>query len=382
MYKRQAFVSTNSFCQGQSVTKFWSYAFRQEFKISFAHTSFYWKNLAKKNAGVIAIIVGVTKKEKSITPKLYTEETEKICDVISPYLVGFETPEIRETNRPRHSLPELIRGSIPNDDGNFIFSLSDWKSFEAECPYAKAWRRRYIGAQEISKGLVRYSIALPDDFDKFTLPDDNLERRVKAVETARLKSTKKTTRERLALVPHKYELLSSTGDRSSTVVSRTTTMNRYYLATDILPVGSMANDNSFFTEGISLNVFSLLSSRLHIIWIATVCGRMKNDYRYANTLGWNTFPVPTLTTKNKEDLTRAAENILLAREAHFPATIADLYKPKSEKHPGMPANLRAAHEENDRILEEIYIGRRFKNDTERLEKLFEMYTEMTKGKSL
>ena len=94
-------------------------------------------------------------------------------------------------------------------------------------------------------------------------------------------------------------------------------------------------------------------------------------------MGWNTFPVPKLTTKNKTNLTRAAENILLAREAHFPATIADLYKPKSEKHPGMPANLRAAHEENDRILEEIYIGRRFKNDTERLEKLFEMYTEMT-----
>ena len=87
--------------------------------------------------------------------------------------------------------------------------------------------------------------------------------------------------------------------------------------------------------------------------------------------------MPKLTTKNREDLTRAAENILLAREAHFPDTIADLYKPKSEKHPGMPENLRAAHEENDRILEEIYIGRRFKNDTERLEKLFEMYTEMT-----
>jgi hypothetical protein len=82
--------------------------------------------------------------------------------------------------------------------------------------------------------------------------------------------------------------------------------------------------------------------------------------------------VPKLTTKNKADLTRAAENILLAREAHFPATIADLYKPDA-----MPENLRAAHEENDRILEEIYIGRKFKNDTERLEKLFEMYTEMT-----
>ena len=89
-------------------------------------------------------------------------------------------------------------------------------------------------------------------------------------------------------------------------------------------------------------------------------------------LGWNTFPVPTLTEQNKADLTRCAEDILLAREAHFPATIADLYDPDT-----MPANLREADERNDETLERIYIGRRFKNDTERLEKLFEMYTQMT-----
>jgi hypothetical protein len=109
------------------------------------------------------------------------------------------------------------------------------------------------------------------------------------------------------------------------------------------------------------------------MWIATVCGRMKTDYSYSNKMGWNTFPVPTLTEKNKADLTRSAENILLAREAHFPKTIADLYAPDK-----MPANLREAHDQNDETLERIYIGRRFKNDTERLEKLFELYTNMTK----
>ena len=95
------------------------------------------------------------------------------------------------------------------------------------------------------------------------------------------------------------------------------------------------------------------------------------DFSYSNTLGWNTFPVPILTEKNKADLTRCAEDILLAREAHFPATIADLYDPET-----MPANLRAAHERNDEVLERIYIGRRFRNDTERLEKLFDLYTKM------
>ena len=98
---------------------------------------------------------------------------------------------------------------------------------------------------------------------------------------------------------------------------------------------------------------------------------MRTDFSYSNTLGWNTFPAPSLTDQNKADLTRCAEDILLAREAHFPATIADLYDPEK-----MPADLRAAHDRNDETLERIYIGRRFKNDTERLEKLFELYTKM------
>ena len=121
---------------------------------------------------------------------------------------------------------------------------------------------------------------------------------------------------------------------------------------------------------------ALIASRLHLVWIATVCGKLETRYRYSNTLGWNTFPVPTLTEKNKADLTACAEDILLAREAHFPATIADLYDPEK-----MPENLRQAHDRNDETLERIYIGRRFKNDTERLEKLFEMYTKMTTSSS-
>lgn len=116
---------------------------------------------------------------------------------------------------------------------------------------------------------------------------------------------------------------------------------------------------------------ALIASRLHLVWIGTVCGKMKTDFRYSNTLGWNTFPVPLLTEQNKSDLTGCAENILLAREAHFPKTIADLYDPDN-----IPDNLRHAHERNDEVLERIYIGRRFKNDTERLEKLFDL-TKMT-----
>jgi hypothetical protein len=137
------------------------------------------------------------------------------------------------------------------------------------------------------------------------------------------------------------------------------------------PSGTIISNLAFAIYDAPLWNMALIASRLHLVWIGTVCGKMKTDFRYSNTLGWNTFPVPALTEKNKADLTQCAKNILLAREAHFPATIADLYDPET-----MPADLRAAHDHNDEVLERIYIGRRFKNDTERLEKLFDMYTKM------
>lgn len=120
---------------------------------------------------------------------------------------------------------------------------------------------------------------------------------------------------------------------------------------------------------------SIIASKLHIVWIGTVCSRLRTDFSYGNKLGWNTFPVPTLTKKNKDDLKACAEEILIARERHFPATIANLYD--LEK---MPEDLKLAHERNDEVLERIYIGRKFKNDTERLEKLFQLYTKMTAKK--
>lgn len=135
-------------------------------------------------------------------------------------------------------------------------------------------------------------------------------------------------------------------------------------------------NKAFYMPNGPLWALAIISSKVHLAWIDTICGRLRSDFSYSNTLGWNTFPIPKLTEQNKIDLTRCAEDILLAREAHFPATIADLYEVKDGESK-MPENLRHAHERNDEVLERIYIGRRFRNDTERLEKLFELYTRMT-----
>ena len=160
--------------------------------------------------------------------------------------------------------------------------------------------------------------------------------------------------------------------------------NRFYLRrhvpTDLQPIIGRAEVwRSLKTDSlqIALRRFPLVTAALESEFerIRYDAG-LGNGIRYGATVVYNTFPLPKLTEQNKADLTRCAENILLAREAHFPATIADLYNPET-----MPDDLRRAHEENDETLERIYIGRRFRNDTERLEKLFELYTKMTGKKA-
>lgn len=368
---RFAFVSTNSMCQGQMVPKFWKKLLETGVSIRFAHRSFLWKNLAKNNAGVIVVIVGLDR-ESSSARSLFDAENKVETDNINPYLTTAKVDIVIENRRPLHGLPDLVRGSIPNCGGNLVLDAYQAREIVEGDARADSFLHRYVGAQEISKGIVRYALFISDDRLEDALEIDDIRERVEAVRLTRLASDKRSTREVLSKTPHRYELISSTGDGAAVVVSRTTSENREYLATDIIPDGTIANDNAFFSLQQHLLLFSVLVSRCHLAWIATVCGRMKNDYRYANTLGWNTFPVPKLTEKNRADLTRCAEDILLTREAHFPATIADLYDPEK-----MPDDLRAAHDHNDEVLERIYIGRRFQNDTERLEKLFEMYTKMT-----
>jgi len=373
-----SFVSTNSICQGQMVPKFWKPFLERGVRIRFAHPSFLWKNLAKKNAGVIVVIVGLDRETGGLR-SIYQDDKKLVCDYINAYLTSAHIDIVDESYSPIHELVSLVRGSIPNCGGNLILSAQERKELLKELPESARFIRRYIGSQEISKGIVRYSLLIPDEELNIALGIPKIAQRVRLVKEVRLASTKASTRCNLSKTPHKYELISSTGERPCVAVARTTSETRAFLATELLGEGTIANDNAFFAEETQLLIFSVLVSRLHLTWISTICGRMKNDYRYANTLGWNTFPLPPLTEKNKAYLTRCAEDILLARETHFPATIADLYEVKDGESK-MPENLKRAHERNDEVLERIYIGRRFKNDTERLEKLFELYTKMTKTK--
>jgi hypothetical protein len=200
--------------------------------------------------------------------------------------------------------------------------------------------------------------------------------RVLKVASMRSESTKAATNDAAAWA-HRFGETRQYGTERIIAVPAISSESRDVLPCGILPKGTIVTNKIYAIFDSPPWNMALIASRLHWVWIGTVCARLEMRFSYSNTLGWNTFPVPTLTANEKAALTRCAEDILLAREAHFPATIADLYDPER-----MPDNLRAAHERNDETLERIYIGRKFKNDTERLEKLFEMYTKMVKAQAL
>ena len=370
-----AFVSTNSICQGQQAPILWPLIFESGHEISFAHTSFKWANLASHNAGVTVIIVGISN-HPSVTKQLFLLADHggsivKIVKNINAYLVAGPNSLIRKSNSPISSLSKMDRGNSPVDGGHLLLDKPDLDSLSITNEQKIKFVRNIYGSAEFIRGLRRYCLWITDSTLKDAKSIPGIKRRIDLVRETRLASRKAATRAG-ANHPHAFDEKRQTGDEIIIAVPRISSEARQYLPVGVLPRGDIVTDLVFALYDAPLWNLSLIASRIHLIWIATVCGKMKTDFRYSNTMGWNTFPVPVLTEKNKRDLTRCAENILLAREAHFPATIADLYKPET-----MPDDLYAAHERNDEVLERIYIGRRFKNDTERLEKLFELYTKMT-----
>lgn len=370
-----AFVSTNSICQGAQVPILWPLIFSSGHQIVFAHTSFKWANLASHNAGVTVIIVGIcnhpTKLRRLLSLADDGSTLEKQVEFINAYLVPAWDVIVSPVSRAADGRGLMEWGNKPTDGGNLFLNPDEREAVLRESPEAERFIKRFLGAQEFIRGEQRYCIWIEDAErdDAETIPE--LKRRIDAVAKMRAESKAAETRPAAAF-PHRFRQIQSIAQNYSLVVARVSSENREYLPIGLEGSHTIIGDRNFALYDVPLWNMALIASRLHWVWIGTVCVRMRTDFSYSNTLGWNTFPVPTLTEKNKADLTRCAEDVLLAREHHFPATIADLYDAEN-----MPADLRAAHERNDEVLERIYIGRRFKNDTERLEKLFDLYTKMT-----
>jgi hypothetical protein len=372
-----AFVATNSICQGQQVPILWPLILESGHAIHFAHASFKWANLASHNAGVTVVIVGISANHEG-QRRLFAQNPDgssvvKVVDNINPYLAAGPNIIVSKAPQPISELPAMTFGSKAVDGGNLFLSREEIAPLGLSSEQQTRFVRRFYGSSELIKGDERYCLWIDDDWVGEARSIPSIAKRIKSVEAMRRDSKKKATRA-LAETPHRFGEARQASSYRTIVVPRVSSEGRDYLPVGIVSPDSVVGDRNFALYDAPLWNMALIASRLHWVWIGAVCVRMRTDFSYSNTLGWNTFPVPKLTSGNKENLTRCAEDILLAREHHFPASIADLYAPVQ-----MPSDLREAHEQNDETLERIYIGRRFRNDTERLEKLFSMYAEMTQS---
>jgi len=370
-----AYVTTNSICQGRQVALMWPAFLQNDLEIRFAVPSFLWNNLASKKAAVTVSIIGVgliSKRQKL----LFDSEHAREVDYIGPYLVPNHKTVVASSRRAISDLTPMSNGSMPNDGGGLLLSADEYRKIVSLRPESTRFFRKFLGSHDSIQGDMRYCIWIEDNEADEAKKIPEIFQRISITEAHRNKSSRPETK-KLALQSHAFgERRHQSG--KAILIPRHSSENRLYLPSVLVDENTIVGDSAIALYHFKMQDFSVYSSRLHLVWVATVCGKIKTDYRYSNSLGWNTFPMPKLTEQNKVDLTRCAEDILLARENYFPATIADMYDP--ERMDSEFPLVREAHERNDEVIERIYIGRRFKNDTERLEKLFDLYTKMTTKK--
>ncbi len=368
---KAALVSTNSICQGYSVAALWPTILGSELEIGFAHRDFKWRNNASANAAVICSIVGIRNVERQ-AKRLIVDTIETAVANINSYLVGGPIVYVQGTRQALFDLPNMDYGNKPVEGGNLIVSEAEKADLITNDPRIERFLRPFMGSQEVTKGFRRYCFWITNETLNEALSIPEIAERVEKVREFREGSPDAYVREKLLPLSHRFKQVFEAKDHLF-IIPRHTGENRHYLPAARLDSEVICSDAAMALYDAPDWTFALFSSRMHMIWIATVCGKIKTDYRYSNTLGWNTFPVPKFSEDELEALNASARKILKCRYSHYPATIAELYDPDK-----MPDDLRAVHRENDELLETMYIGRPFRNDTERLEHLFKLYAAKIK----
>ena len=362
---KAALVVTNSICQGQQVGILWPPVL-EKCKLIFAHQSFKWKNNAALPAAVTVSIVALGK-DPTENRLIFSEANVLRVREISPYLLPGPLPIVTGRRRPISGVPTMDMGNMPLDGGGLI--LNDPNEAEIYSDVFRATHvKRLIGANELTKGTLRYCLWFDCEPTEAELSEPGIRDRLAAVAKMRSKSSDAGTRSH-AVEPWRFRDTKK-ALHSLIAVGKTGSENREFLPVDWFTNDTVSTDAGFVIYDAPLWTLSLIASRIHLLWIETVCGKFKTDYRYSNTLGWHTFPVPRLSDRDRERLTARAEDILLAR-AEAGGTLAELYDPER-----IPEALRQAHRANDETVEAIYSDRPFRSDADRLTHLFRRYARL------
>lgn len=379
-----AFVTTNSIFQGEQVSYIWKELLTKA-TIDFAYTSFKWGNSAANNAGVTVAIVGLANEDNSKSDKYIFDENLARLTVnnINAYLASGENIIVEKKRQPLNGLPKMVFGNMPRDGGHLIIdTLEEKRSLWANYSELQNYIRTYIGSEEFINGKSRYVFWL-DKTDYCAvehLPE--IKKRVEAVKVMRLASKKADT-QRAAEYPYAfvernrydeaYATFKASGEDEflQILVPRVSSENREYVPMGFVGEDTIISDSAMAVYNAPIWLLGLLESRMHMVWLRAVGGRLETRYRYSAGLVYNTFPVPELSTRRKNMIEEQVFEILDLRE-ELGGTLAELYHKDT-----MPDSLREAHKKLDEIVERAYKDTTFNSDEERLSHLLKRYKEMT-----
>ena len=366
-----AFVSTNSITQGEQVASIWKPLYeRFGIHIDFAYRTFRWDSEATLKAKVHCVIVGFSTAENSNDRKLYDSDKYQLVKNISPYLLQSETIFIDSRRTPLCDVPIMKNGGKPTDNGNLILTEEEKNEFLKTAPQAEKFIRPFMMGKDFIQRKPRYCLWLvganPNDLKKCR----QVMERVEKVRAFRLASKKEATR-RKADTPTLFDEIkdSKTDYIAIPVVS---SERRRYIPMEYLSHNVIAGDKLFMIENTSLYHFGVLTSNVHMAWTRAVCGRLKSDYSYSNTVVYNNFPWCKPTTEQAERIERTAQTILTARALYPDSSLADLYDELS-----MPPELRKAHQANDIAVMSAYGFNIKMTESECVAELMKLYQKMT-----
>jgi hypothetical protein len=385
---RAAFVATNSITQGEQVAPLWNLLFSLGIYITFAHRTFAWHSEATGQAAVHVVIIGLSWKfHQSKTPSLYESEenqslntvrrifdypdlkgepVEIIAKNINPYLIDAPDVIIKSRNKPICKVSPMVYGNKPVDGGHLLLSRPEKEELLQKQPDAAKWIRPVLGADEFLNGKERWCLWLVGISPAELRAMPEVLKRVEAVKQFRLASSKAQTREK---ANESYVFVENRQPIENYIlVPCVSSERREYVPMAFLDSNTISTNANLIVPNATLYEFGVLESKIHMIWMRTVCGRLESRYRYSAEIVYNNFPFPEPTVAQKIKVEQAATAILEIRNQYQDSTLADLYDPLT-----MPADLRKAHQKLDNAVEMCYRKEKFRDDAERLSFLFHSF---------
>lgn len=363
-----AFVTTNSINQGQQVAVLWPEIFNLDVEISFAYSSFKWNNSAAHNAGVTVAIIGLSRLSGQ-TKRLFNQDGEiRETSHINAYLTVGEDILVSQMNIQLSGFPEMSFGNMPNDGGGLIVSQIEYGVLTLS---EQKFIRKYVGSSEYIKGTQRYCLWIDDDDLEEARLSQFIQRRIEQTRQHRLNS-KDEGAKKLASRPHQFRDRNVIKDLAI-LVPRVSSESRDYVPMGFVGDDTIISDSAMVIYNAPIWLLGILESKMHMVWLESIGGKLETRLRYSAGLVYNTFPIPELSDSRKNMLEEAVFEMLDVREEEG-GTLAELYgganKPMNER-------LRQAHEKIDGIVERAYQQKPFESDEERLSVLLNLYKEMT-----